>query len=102
MDYINKNGFKNILSYMLMAGIIVLIFTSAVFVIKAIPVIAIIALIAWLGKKLIVSIKNFYYRFKTNNIRKSSPKWEIVKDKNYEEEFNLNKIIIDVEYEEVQ
>lgn len=98
MDYINKDLFKSGFYYLIIAAIGVLILSSTFFILKLAGMAIIIVAAVWLFKKGIFFIKRIYEGFKAKNYFN---KWEIVNNKEEDEFSTENKIIIDVEYEEV-
>lgn len=100
MDYINKNSFKGLLNLIIVACIVLLLFSSAYVIINVLLILGVLYGTYKLGRFLWIRVKNFYYSLNLSRNKKNY-KYDIVEDSIYKEAFQSEKIIVDVEYEEI-
>lgn len=100
MDYINKNTFKGFWNLIIIACIMLLLFSSAYVIINVLLILGVLYGIYKLAGFLWVKAKDFYYSLNLSKNKKNY-KYDIVEDSTYKEAFQMEKIIIDVEYKEL-
>lgn len=100
MDYINKNTFKGLWNLIIVACIVLLLFSSAYVIINVLLILGVIYGIYKLAGFLWIKAKEFYYSLNLSKSKKNY-KYDIVEDPAYKEAFQKEKIIIDVEYKEL-